>query len=680
MILEEPKISRLSVHYNDSGNHTGFGDWIKVAKPSIVYSLNGNIKDTLNRFSPATKIVYRVQNAYWARLPEGMFVGDASQNATRWMLGIRDNGGRTLMDVWALNPADYYDPLNEPVAHTASEAQWLNTWMMTALEIAHQRGFKLVMFSFGTANPAYESWQYLLPSLRLGKQYGAILSLHVYQDGSLLLKNPDGSYTDVTLNQTLRHRKVYAQYVPADAQLPILYSEASPNNGYGMGGMSSQAWINDMGAYDTELFKDAYIIGICGFQLGGSESNLQPALVNYGQYIASHPTPVAPPPLPESPNNTIMPPAEYISDGLHKWNLGVQDVHGFLLLRDGMQFAGGQGKLLLYYNHQVYTVNDLGQWYVAAESAWQEVLGDPRPFTVVKGIDVARYQGSVNWALVKRENKFAFIKATQGTSITDPLFATNWRNAKFNGIPRGAYHYYLFSQLPVDQAKKFIATLNGDYGELPLVVDMEDAPDGKQNDVLTFIEYVKKNTGRKVVIYTGKWWTDRYFVTPSNYNWATNYDLWIADYTHGEPIVPAPWTTWRFWQTGQGVVDGIAVEVDLNNFNGSVDDFNQYVASQSSSESPEGTTCPPSVITDYSGAKWSLGVVSYPAGYAVLKDGVQWNGGYAVLILYHDHTVYVKNAQSQWYKVTVSGWVSVSDPTYTAPPVTTSVYFGLGLS
>ncbi len=256
-----------------------------------MYSLNGSIKSILDAHSPKTKLIYRVQNDYWQRLPSGMFTTDPVQNATNWMTGIKDDKKRTLLDVWALNPADFFDPLNEPTANTPSEAQWLNTWMMTALELAHQRGFNLALFSFGTANPPYDSWQYLLPAMRLGKQYGAILSLHVYQDGSLLLKNPDGSYAQETLDQTLRHRKIYGQYVPTDAQLPIVYTEASPDNGYGMG-LFGQAWVNDMGAYDTELFKDQCIMGICGFQLGGNESNLTPALPAYGEYIRTHPTPI----------------------------------------------------------------------------------------------------------------------------------------------------------------------------------------------------------------------------------------------------------------------------------------------------------------------------------------------------------------------------------------------------
>ena len=48
-------MSRLTVHYNNSGDKTGFDDFLKVAQPEFVYSLNGNIRNSVNKFSPKTK-------------------------------------------------------------------------------------------------------------------------------------------------------------------------------------------------------------------------------------------------------------------------------------------------------------------------------------------------------------------------------------------------------------------------------------------------------------------------------------------------------------------------------------------------------------------------------------------------------------------------------------------------
>src|SRR6059058_3562356 len=60
----------------------------------------------------------------------------------------------------------------------------------------------------------------------------------------------------------------------------------------------------------------------------------------------------------------------------------------------------------------------------------------------VQGIDVSHYQGTVSWPGVRSAGMcFAFCKATEGTTYTDPTFATNWPQMKSAGLFRGAYHY-----------------------------------------------------------------------------------------------------------------------------------------------------------------------------------------------------------------------------------------------
>ncbi|HET7378139.1 MAG TPA: hypothetical protein VFK30_15605, partial [Anaerolineae bacterium] len=87
----------------------------------------------------------------------------------------------------------------------------------------------------------------------------------------------------------LRYRDIYAA-LPDDARLPIVISEASSGNGYDTG-KKGQVWVDDMAKYDVELMKDPYVLGACGFQLGGQESNLRNALPEYGTYIAKTPMP-----------------------------------------------------------------------------------------------------------------------------------------------------------------------------------------------------------------------------------------------------------------------------------------------------------------------------------------------------------------------------------------------------
>jgi lysozyme len=54
------------------------------------------------------------------------------------------------------------------------------------------------------------------------------------------------------------------------------------------------------------------------------------------------------------------------------------------------------------------------------------------------------------------------------------------------------------------------------------------------------------------------------------------FPVWFAHYSVASaPDVAKPWTSWTFWQhTGTGRAPGIGLPVDLDRFNGSLDDLN----------------------------------------------------------------------------------------------------------
>ncbi|AHM66398.1 hypothetical protein PPSQR21_027560 [Paenibacillus polymyxa SQR-21] len=59
----------------------------------------------------------------------------------------------------------------------------------------------------------------------------------------------------------------------------------------------------------------------------------------------------------------------------------------------------------------------------------------------VRGIDVSRYQGKIDWKAVKEDGiSFVFIKASQGQRYVYPTFITNAKGAKETGVLLGAYH------------------------------------------------------------------------------------------------------------------------------------------------------------------------------------------------------------------------------------------------
>ena len=66
----------------------------------------------------------------------------------------------------------------------------------------------------------------------------------------------------------------------------------------------------------------------------------------------------------------------------------------------------------------------------------------PRQWEVF-GVDVSVYQGEVDWAVLAGQGvDFAFIKATEGSSLQDVRFAENWTNAQAAGVRVGAYHFF----------------------------------------------------------------------------------------------------------------------------------------------------------------------------------------------------------------------------------------------
>ena len=63
---------------------------------------------------------------------------------------------------------------------------------------------------------------------------------------------------------------------------------------------------------------------------------------------------------------------------------------------------------------------------------------------ILKGIDVSKHQGDIDWEKVKNSGvKFVIIRAGYGrfTSQKDPKFEYNYSECKRLGIPVGAYWY-----------------------------------------------------------------------------------------------------------------------------------------------------------------------------------------------------------------------------------------------
>lgn len=160
------------------------------------------------------------------------------------------------------------------------------------------------------------------------------------------------------------------------------------------------------------------------------------------------------------------------------------------------------------------------------------------------GIDISHHNSKVDFDQLD-EQKFIFMKATEGKSFVSPVYEKRMDTAESKGIACGAYHYYKPSVDPLVQAKHFCTYSRGD---LPPVLDIEDPYSNREKliaDLKIFLEYVEEACGMTPIIYSGFY----YLVDLKLPESFSRYPLWLAWYTTKDRIrPPAPWKHITFWQ------------------------------------------------------------------------------------------------------------------------------------
>jgi lysozyme len=190
----------------------------------------------------------------------------------------------------------------------------------------------------------------------------------------------------------------------------------------------------------------------------------------------------------------------------------------------------------------------------------------------IHGIDVSHYQEDIDWSLVKNMKvkgigiSFAFLKATEGLSYVDPMFEDNMEGCKENGIPRGAYHYFIAAKSGREQAENFIAHANLKKGDLAPVLDIEQntgtTPEQLHVRLAEWLDVIEKKYKTKPIIYCNIEYYEKYIVGQFS-----GYPIWIAHYKAVDK--PRMSDSWAIWQHNEhGHVTGIRTEVDFNVFNG----------------------------------------------------------------------------------------------------------------
>ena len=196
----------------------------------------------------------------------------------------------------------------------------------------------------------------------------------------------------------------------------------------------------------------------------------------------------------------------------------------------------------------------------------------------VHGFDVSHHQGAINWEALKSTQtsefpvRFVFMKASEGGDFSDTTFVHNFDLARRYGFIRGAYHFYNPKTDALRQADFFIRSVKLEPGDLPPVLDIEKRGDDTERlrkDLLIWLRKIENYYKVKPILYTSYKFKTRY-LNDSIFN---TYPYWIAHYYVDSVEYKGQW---RFWQhTDAGTLPGITEQVDLNVFNGTLEELEQ---------------------------------------------------------------------------------------------------------
>ena len=195
---------------------------------------------------------------------------------------------------------------------------------------------------------------------------------------------------------------------------------------------------------------------------------------------------------------------------------------------------------------------------------------------VLQGIDVSRYQGTINWQKVKSAGKqFAILKATAKNNSIEDKFEENCDGCRDNNIPVGVYRY-VYAASPEkarSEAEALVSVLAGKKITCGVWLDMEDSglqglSSAKLEEIIKTEAQILKKAGFKVGIYCNKNWYENILDGKSL---SSTYPFWIARYPNNDTGIynensslnPKSYAV--IWQySSKGRVNGINGNVDLD--------------------------------------------------------------------------------------------------------------------
>ena len=195
--------------------------------------------------------------------------------------------------------------------------------------------------------------------------------------------------------------------------------------------------------------------------------------------------------------------------------------------------------------------------------------------TSVLGMDISRFQGTIDWETVANESDIEFVMLrigyrgySEGGLVLDDTYVENVTAASEYGFDIGVY---FFSQAisyeeGVEEAQFVLENLGDVDISYPIVIDTEQMEtDARANDIsnadrtaaiIGFCETIRE-AGYHPMIYANRNW----YATSLDMDQLGSYDLWLAHYSN-VPDFPYVFRIWQY--TESGYVPGVSGDVDLD--------------------------------------------------------------------------------------------------------------------
>ena len=260
-------------------------------------------------------------------------------------------------------------------------------------------------------------------------------------------------------------------------------------------------------------------------------------------------------------------------------------IAAFLLI--GLFFAGIRAVLSLFAREEEEPVaeaeptptedpiykNDLDWQYLSYNDGYYSY--EDENYTSSFGIDVSYFQGEIDWQKVKAAGvEFAFIRAgyrgsTTGELHEDTCFRAHMEGAVNAGIEVGVYFFsQAVSPEEATEEAGYLLSLIQNYPVTECAFDFEVSGEddrGAVNDSIMNTEAAAafcqkiRESGYTPLVYGS---TSFLYHGISMYQLQDSTNFWIAAYGKETPEFPYAFEIWQY--SGQGKVDGIETDVDLN--------------------------------------------------------------------------------------------------------------------